>query len=245
MVPKGFLKEARFKNGPFAMQEADAPTKLIKLSTEAHPLSETYPYAEPPAQQGSPADSEVAEVPAATQEPSSPTLMSHGSPPVDWQRHQELSRRNPIRTADLNCQHFKYPTKPTWGFGSSGLGFRFNPGTTFSKKPLIAPHERLRGFRELRDAVPTKSEKEYQAALEHALAEAAAAAAAAAAAEPPAPEPSPAVTSKRKSDVGAAPIADKKASESNAESAAAAPPAADAPSELVKDPALEAVEQAA
>jgi hypothetical protein len=105
---------------------------------------------------------------------------------------------------DLNKQYFKFKHKPTWGFGSSGLGARFNPGTTFAKQPTRKPHQRLQGFRELREAIPERSEKEYQEALENAIegANVATAAAMAAASSPPpaaspTPVTSPAATSKR------------------------------------------------
>jgi len=191
MVPKGWLKEDRFKNSPFAVGEksADNPTANIKFSTECHPMSSTYPYPEPTPRKAS---------------ASSPVEVDFGDPLLASNSLQEaspvkplalvdesLDRKNPIRTVDLNIQHFKYRTKPTWGFGSSGLGYRFNSGTAFSKKPDIKTHSRLQGFRELRENIPERSEKEYQEALDRALAEATAAAhasGASASAAPPAVE---------------------------------------------------------
>jgi hypothetical protein len=100
---------------------------------------------------------------------------SQPSRPAD----EPADRRNPIRTADLNCQYFKFSTHPNHAFGSSGLGFRFMPGTQFARQPAQRqkPHSRLRGFRELREEIPEMSEKVYQDALEKAMAEATAAAA--------------------------------------------------------------------
>jgi len=74
---------------------------------------------------------------------------------------------------DLNQQFFKYSSPPSCGFGVSGLGFRFMPGTQFARKPPIRTNGRLKGFRELREDIPELSEKEYQVSVERSLAEAA------------------------------------------------------------------------
>jgi len=176
-VPAGWLKEPRFKNSPFeGERKVDNPTKLLKFSTECHPLAATYPYPEPVNKAALP-EGESPE-PVATQDSRSGTsnlATSQPSRPAD----EPADRRNPIRTADLNCQYFKFSTHPNHAFGSSGLGFRFMPGTQFARQPAQRqkPHSRLRGFRELREEIPEMSEKVYQDALEKAMAEATAAAA--------------------------------------------------------------------
>lgn len=171
MVPNGWMKEPRFKNSPFAgEQQIDNPTKLLKLSTECHPLSRTYPYPEPSTCNSGHEAVAVQETTAAEKQP------NYMRPSAQNDLEDLSDRRNPIRTVDLNQQHFKYKSKPTWGFGSSGLGFRFAAGTPFSKQPQIKPNTRLRGFRELREAMPERTEKECQDVLERAMTEAAEAA---------------------------------------------------------------------
>lgn len=239
MVPKGWQKEPRFKNSLFGGESKDAIYEVF-----CHPLCPTYPYPEPTPQQKS-SLSEGMEltdpVPAA---PPQESTYAHSPREV----YDEADRRNPIRTADLNAQYFKYKHKPTWGFGSSGIGFRFAKGTPFAKQPLIKPHTRLRGFRELREAIPERSEKDYQEALTKALADAANAATVAAAAPqeaaaappalPQAPSPGPSARSepagKRKSAGSGEEKPQDPPGNANTEAAAAAvspssPPAAPAP----------------
>lgn len=210
MVPKGMTTERRFRGGPFDTDEVDAtvnPTKLIKFSTEAHPFSLVYPYADTKPSQVNGRTPDPDFVDAPLQENS---LQSVAAEPVlriiPQEASEDADRKNPIRTADLNCLYFKYKQKPTFGFGSSGLGFRFRPGSQFARKPAVAPHQRLRGFRERRDLetqdttrLPWRSyqdssplEKHYQAALQKALDQASEAQAAAAAAASAASEATPA-----------------------------------------------------
>jgi hypothetical protein len=200
MVPKGWMKEPRFKNSPFEGERVvDNPTKLLITSTLCDPLSSTYPYPEPRKDPPVAPVAEGEEVP-----PSQEAGQSHPS----FRPGDPVDRRNGIRNVDMNAQYFKYKEKPTWGFGSSGVGFRFNPGTAFARQPAAKnqPHQRLRGFRELRDSIQPKSEEDYEKLLqsareEHAKALAAgkeAAAKEAAPVEPVSPQPSPAAT-KRKS----------------------------------------------
>lgn len=171
-----FQTEPRFKNGLFGGQTESAHSKLLKFSTECHPLSPTYPY-----QEAQPIKSEN----------DASTLASHSQSQYMHPRelHDESDRRNAIRGVDLNSQYFKFKHKPTWGFGSSGLGFRFMPGTQFSRKPdqRNQPHSRLRTFRDLREAIDEKPEEEYRVALDKALSEAATAASAASGPQPQAP----------------------------------------------------------
>jgi len=208
LVPKGGTTERRFRGGPFDTGEVDAtvnPTKLIKFSTEAHPFSQVYPYADTkPSQRRTPTETDVADAPL--QETSQSVAEQTQELPRGAQElDEDANRKNPIRTTDLNQQYFKYKQKPTHGFGSSGLGFRFRAGAQFAKVPALIPHKRLRGFRERRDLeTQDRSEKHYQAALEAALAQASAAqeaAAAAAAAASAALEATPAPARGGKSTV--------------------------------------------
>jgi hypothetical protein len=188
MVPSGWNHEKRFKHSAFSGEQGYIG--LIKHSTDAHPYSPAYPY------EVIPPRSKTSETPAAqpkmrssvsAQTTSSGTELlapEQGSPQDDnsvanasylhplKDPSDEANRRNPIRTADLNCQYFKYQTKPTWGFGSSGLGYRFKQGTAFSRQAPVRTSSRLRGFRDLRDEIPEISEKEWQVALDKALADA-------------------------------------------------------------------------
>lgn len=89
--------------------------------------------------------------------------------------------RDPIRTADLNAQHFKYSSKPVWGFGSAGIGYRYKYDSDLSKSTqkharLSMPHAQHRGrarhFRDRRDMeVKEMSEKEWLMDLEKTLAQ--------------------------------------------------------------------------
>jgi hypothetical protein len=167
MVPHGWSYEARFKNSAFAPQGQG----IIKFSTEAHPFSPAYPYEAPKpmltrqtSDNSANADNHVV---AQAAEDELVTVSSRD------QTVDNGNRRNPIRTADLNCQYFKYKEKPRWGFGSSGLGYRFMPGTAFSRQAPVRTSSRLRGFRDLREELPEMMEKDYQAVLEKTLAEAA------------------------------------------------------------------------
>jgi hypothetical protein len=178
-VPRGWSHQKRFKNSLTAQQE----NSLIKHSTDAHPFSPAYPYAAcdttskatgSSARVGSDAaespPGEPAVAPVAAEDDGAKEKVGKIEPPRDI--GDETNRKNPIRTADLNCQYFKYSSKPQWGFGSSGLGYRFTPGTAFSRHPHVKTSSRLRGFRERREEIPEASEKEYQDALAKALAEA-------------------------------------------------------------------------
>lgn len=201
LVPRGGTTERRFRGGPFDTGEVDAavnPTKLIKFSTEAHPFSSVYPYADTkPSQRRSPTETDVADAPLQESSVADERVQAQELPPSAHIPSEDADRKNPIRTTDLNAQYFKYKQKPTFGFGSSGLGFRFRPGFQCSKKPALIPHQRMRGFRERRELEhphPT-AEKHYQVALDEALKkaseaqEAAAAAAAAASAAEATPAP--------------------------------------------------------
>jgi len=254
MVPKDAKDkgEARFKNSPFeGERKVDNPseppkpdptkwlnpTKLLKFSTECHPLSSTYPYPEPQKPASAAED--------AAQEAEAQKTPRHMQSTC---AHPEPDRRKAIRTVDLNAQYFKFNSKPQFGFGSSGIGFRFSAGTEFRNKPSRRdlPHSRLRGFRELRESIPERSEQEYKDALEKALAEAAKAAAAqAAAAEAEKAGADPASPPKRKS---AAPSnqGERSSSKTSEDGVSTVPTAAAAePAPPAADPLPEAVSQAA
>merc|ERR1712232_262921 len=135
-IPSGFYQERRFKSSAFAMEETGFHAK-IKYSTGAHPLSPAYPYeAVPPSPR---ADSELQQIQQVQRgsvgQSSSGASGGHaeahagdlddsvgsGNKPAYMaplkDPSEEANRRNPIRTADLNYQYFKYRKRPKWGFG--------------------------------------------------------------------------------------------------------------------------------
>jgi hypothetical protein len=75
------------------------------------------------------------------------TMQSHSSARTT---HHELGPAHP----DLNALRMKHKQRPSYSFGSSGLGHRFSPGTKFSKRAPCKTHGRLMSFREQRDLLP-------------------------------------------------------------------------------------------
>jgi len=86
--------------------------------------------------------------------PFSPTYpWQGGDKKVSLPDAQDLRRRHPQAVADFNCLHHKYASKPSWSFGSAGLGERFQTGgwRTSKKQALPSGRSRLREFNELRE----------------------------------------------------------------------------------------------
>lgn len=140
-VLKGFGTESRF---------AERGVAVIKDSTLAHPLSRTYPYAEPVSKSagGENPSQEAPPDPAAAAEAEKALLKQKQGRPSEAEQ-----RRNGQAQPDLNFIYFKYGQRPRYGFGSSGLGSRFKPGTTFSRKPVVQPCVRHVGFRDIREQI--------------------------------------------------------------------------------------------
>merc|ERR1711870_130906 len=54
----------------------------------------------------------------------------------------QAARRKAQLKPDYNALYFRHQVPPTWTFGASGLGHRFNPGTKFSRSPPVPTHTR-------------------------------------------------------------------------------------------------------
>lgn len=134
IVLKGWGRERRFEESPLALQGSVS----IKSSTNASPFSSTFPYE----------DTGLRELLQDSQA-SHVTSYDFGSIMSSPRERQT----NPQAMPDLNCLHIKYPARPSYSFGSAGLGFRFKRGTKFSRIPPTSTTSRLLGFRELREAV--------------------------------------------------------------------------------------------
>jgi len=135
-VLKGWGCERRFMDdpSPFLLEgSAPPPPAASKTGTE-EPLD--------PAAGGA-ATSSTATAPE-------PLPVSPKAPPaVD--RHHSLF---PEPLPDLNVLRIRYKGRPSWSFGSSGIGYRFEPGRKFSKQVPCSTTTRLKDFRELRDMMP-------------------------------------------------------------------------------------------
>mmetsp|Transcript_14089 Transcript_14089/g.27286 ORF Transcript_14089/g.27286 Transcript_14089/m.27286 type:complete len:208 (-) Transcript_14089:95-718(-) len=65
-------------------------------------------------------------------------------------RFLEDAREKPFIAANYNKMDVEFRRKPSWSFGSSGLGQRFGTGSAFSREPQVATTSRLLSFRDLR-----------------------------------------------------------------------------------------------
>lgn len=133
-VLKGWGMEPRFQGGPRVSQARTShnPVTAIVHSTQASPFSQTYPYQE---------------IRMATRQ------LEEDLPHEDSdQRPSRLDPLNHSSTGVIARWEIRYPKKPSWSFGSSGLGSRFRKGTKFSR-PAMVPTTCARVFnwRELRD----------------------------------------------------------------------------------------------
>mmetsp|Transcript_138164 Transcript_138164/g.240342 ORF Transcript_138164/g.240342 Transcript_138164/m.240342 type:complete len:334 (-) Transcript_138164:27-1028(-) len=161
-VPVNWGSERRFRTGPLATNGKE----MVKHSTHAHPFSPTYPYEEP---QKVPPPVEKEEEEAGEEKSQDYRNLQPIKDPSE-----EHIRRNPNKYTDLNAQYYKYHNKPRWGFGSSGLGYRFLPNTKFSRRAPVRTTGRISTFEDRREEITIS---EVVAATEAAEKTAAAAAA--------------------------------------------------------------------
>lgn len=128
LVLKGWGRDRRFPEDP---SQAEMLLSPIRHSTHASPFSPTYPYEEPRRD------------PSATGE--KPGLGKSASP-------RGGRREQPQAEPDHNALHCTFSRTPQWSFGSSGLGYRYQQGTHFSRQAHIGVTTRQKTFRELRMA---------------------------------------------------------------------------------------------
>lgn len=135
-VQKHFGSDRRFLEDSCLLQNGSA---IIKHSTHASVFSPTYPYQEPARTDH--AASNSGESPS----PSSKAGVARGA---------GSPKKAAVTDPDLNFQQVKYSKMPIYGFGSAGMGYRFAPGTQFSKRPAVPTSSPRLGFRRMRDALP-------------------------------------------------------------------------------------------
>lgn len=147
-VLQGFGSEKRFLedigsprpfvgSGKSVLQNGKAvPEHKVEIlhSTQASIFSSTYPYAEPPT---------IDTISAEEKEKRKQKLEALGVTP----------RTAAVTDPELNHQFVKYKSPQKYSFGSSCIGHRFAPGTTFSKQPAIPPHAPRVSFRDQRERV--------------------------------------------------------------------------------------------
>lgn len=145
-VLRGFGSEKRFLEdtgsprpfvpaGKSVAGDAKPPGKVqIVHSTQASIFSSTYPYAEPPT-----IDTTSAE--------------EKDKAKKDMEKLGVTPRMAAVTEPDLNHQFCKYKAAQKYSFGSSCIGHRFAPGTSFSKQPAIPQHAPRISFREQRERI--------------------------------------------------------------------------------------------
>merc|ERR1712151_649746 len=82
----------------------------IQHSTNASPFSATYPYQE---------------ISNARPKPSQPLPPEDDQPKLRLPSPRDDRRRAPQAQLDLNRLHVQFSGRPSWSFGGSGRGFRF------------------------------------------------------------------------------------------------------------------------
>lgn len=133
-VLKGWGMEPRFQGGPRVAQARTShhPVTTIVHSTQASPFSQTYPYQE---------------IRMASRQ------LQDDLPHEDSeQRPSRLEPLNHSSTGVIVRWEIRYPKKPSWSFGSSGMGSRFRKGTQFSRRAMVpTTSAKVFNWRELRD----------------------------------------------------------------------------------------------